>query len=528
MLAITHTCLAYPYYRSWRGLAYQETEVLALWLVAWLGTLREETSDLEEAAGAANDEEVDDGVSGETLEVNGETPDSPEKSPEQSEKASDAGEGDGDGEAGADDFQVISEKPTCGVLSPWCCRLLNVLTGVCCCYLSIWFILRLLPLEVSTYYPVPLRNITCSGEGDLAHFLEARSQLHFTVQDDTFEKWSVPDVAGSWLPLCASTYVGCATGYYAVKTLPSLSCTAMGHYAWEGQCHAISCGLPLRLPHATPRLLDMERQNWTYGVMVHYDCERPGFHGSLESMCNITGEWVVQGECVEVNCGPPPKDIPHAKSIVGSNGEGENVSTGIVVRYQCDWLFDGTPTATCGDDGMYIVEGRCRKECGPPPVLPRASPSFDNALISDGWTEGMRVSFVCDPGYEGFVTALCGTDGNYTSSGFCSIASSVERELLIDKAQALEATVKSLQASIGARDAAIGMESSVLLGGVMLWSIRKLWLRTQSQQLSPHSQSRSLKLPQQPPLSTYSTSDKAPVVHGHVVDAEMVGASAFA
>ena len=109
----------------------------------------------------------------------------------------------------------------------------------------------------------------------------------------------------------------------------------VGHYSWQGSCDAISCGAPPPLPHATPRMSDawpltpwafimamrvsilggwlpqneksktgkrlesfehqtiltlestrgsclwftlnvgaedIKRQNWTYGVTIHYDC----------------------------------------------------------------------------------------------------------------------------------------------------------------------------------------------------------------------------------------------------------------
>ena len=36
------------------------------------------------------------------------------------------------------------------------------------------------------------------------------------------------------------------------------------------------------------------------------------------------------------------------------------LNSGIVVRYQCDEMYNGTPTASCGDDGMYMVSGMRR------------------------------------------------------------------------------------------------------------------------------------------------------------------------
>lgn len=28
-----------------------------------------------------------------------------------------------------------------------------------------------------------------------------------------------------------------------------------------------------------------------------------------------------------------------------------------MIRYQCDEMYNGTPTASCGDDGMYMISG---------------------------------------------------------------------------------------------------------------------------------------------------------------------------
>jgi len=221
---------------------------------------------------------------------------------------------------------------------------------------------------------------------------------------------------------------------------------------------------------------------------------KPGFRGNMEAVCQETGVWSVHGQCVEVTCGPPPQDIPHAKPVVDPK-QGGNVSTGMIVRYQCERMYNGTPTATCGDDGMYITEGRCRKECGPPPLLLRASPSFDNTMVSTGWVAGMRVPYTCDPGFEGYVTALCGEDGNYTATGHCSIAPSVERENLHRNVQALEAT--------------IGIENSVLFALLVLWCWRRRWsAASRSPTLLSHAPQQELA---EGSASQYGMSDACPI-----------------
>lgn len=286
-----------------------------------------------------------------------------------------------------------------------------------CCYASISCLLRIVPIEMDTLPAETAYNFTCSREGDMASFFQVRSDLHFQLLNRTASEYRMPGVAGAWLPLCAGTPVGCSLGYYATRSLPSLRCNAKGLYEWDGSCESISCGTPPQLPHAAPRIGDVTRQNFTYGVVVHYDCQRPGYSGSLEAVCKVTGDWDVHGECVEITCGPPPTDIPWATPVI--KNETMEVSTGMVIRYQCDAGYNGTPTATCGDDGMYVKVGRCRRECGSPPLLPHSSPKFDNAIAAAGWIEGLRALYVCDPGYVGDVTALCGADGTFAAAGAC-------------------------------------------------------------------------------------------------------------
>ena len=39
------------------------------------------------------------------------------------------------------------------------------------------------------------------------------------------------------------------------------------------------------------------------------------------------------------------------------NVNDRSAALGMVVRYQCEEMYNGTPTASCGDDGMYMVSG---------------------------------------------------------------------------------------------------------------------------------------------------------------------------
>lgn len=412
LLAIVHTFLAYPFY----GFRSEEP---APWLVSWLRTLQQAEDDITPSVEDPRPmEELPEASAASTMcESEVARPDSEA-----------AQTGDASPSAGG-----LEDSRTQQLLSPslrapadggtlrvafraWS-TIFHIVVGIFACFVSCKALLALIPAD-HLDLDEPLRNISCSGEGDLAHFLETRSDLHFALLNDTVRRWSSPGVAGAWLPLCSQTLMGCAPGHFATPySTPSLSCSAQGHYSWQGSCDAISCGAPPRLPHATPRMSDIKRQNWTYGVTIHYDCDKPGYWGSLSAHCNVTGTWIVEGACVEVTCSTPPQ-VAHAEALWDpSQG---NVSTGMVVRYQCDEMYNGTPTASCGDDGMYMVSGRCRRECGPPPRVPHAAPRFNNSHVRGGWFVGMRCPYVCDPGYQGFATAVCQEGGNYSVSGHCA------------------------------------------------------------------------------------------------------------
>eukprot|EP00930_Biecheleria_cincta_P020225 TRINITY_DN15257_c0_g1_i1.p1 TRINITY_DN15257_c0_g1~~TRINITY_DN15257_c0_g1_i1.p1 ORF type:complete len:1049 (+),score=136.23 TRINITY_DN15257_c0_g1_i1:3-3149(+) len=286
------------------------------------------------------------------------------------------------------------------------------------CVASTWLLVRVVPPSDS-YAELPLWNKTCTQQGDLARFLE-KSNLHFTMRDDTLQKWSPPNTAGAWLPYCSTAQLACDFGY--VPTLePSVQCSATGMYQPSGSCNSISCGYPKRLPHAQPRTKDLQKQNFSLGVIIRYDCDT-GYRGSMQAVCNPNKSWTWSGNCKEITCDAPP-NIPHARPVLEPDRSSRNISTGTVVRYQCDDMFKGTPTAACGDEGRYVTAGRCKRECGPPPFVPHAAPNFSNDDVYKGWFEGTRCPYTCDFGFEGYVTALCGADGNYTVTGECRPAS---------------------------------------------------------------------------------------------------------
>jgi len=132
-------------------------------------------------------------------------------------------------------------------------------------------------------------------------------------------------------------------------------------------------------------------------------------------------------------------------------------------------MYNGTPIATCVENGVYMNQGGCRIECGPPPVASDASPIIDNAVVVAGWIEGMSVRYACNPGFEGSVIALCENDGNYTLTGFCTKSSSAKTGSLYQKIYGLSAV--------------IGVENVVLAAIVVIICWRKRYASAHSQSL---------------------------------------------
>lgn len=451
VLAMFHMVLAYPFTSWWKP---NSDQAISPWLKSWLRTLH-----VAEGSKSVHHIGGQDGTDEAIEDLDDEAPD--QSSSEQEEQDLELSVSSVD--ANVDDAELAqligASQLTC------CCTLLYLLTWALCCCASVWCVLKILPLHVESAISAPLHTFTCTGEGDLAHFLHTRTDLHFVLLNDTVARWTRPGIAGAWLPLCSTTPVRCGLGHYVEDDLPTVSCSAEGLYSWQGTCNSISCGASPGLPHALPRISDTLPQNWTYGVTVHYDCLKPGFTGTLKAECNISGIWSVEGECEEVHCGPPPLDVPHAIPVLNPNRTGD-ISTGMVIRYQCDEGYNGTPTATCGDDGMYVTGGRCRQECGPPPMLPHATPSYDNTYALAGWIEGMRVPYVCDDGYTGFATAVCGADGNYSTSGQCKFYTSHIEGFNRNEH---DADVSGLQESLTTLKAIVGVENAMLVVALVLW-----------------------------------------------------------
>ncbi|CAJ1350590.1 unnamed protein product, partial [Effrenium voratum] len=221
LLATVHTFLAYPFYR------FRSAEPeLSPWLVAWLRTMDEAPAAPSDAA---------------------ETPATPSVISSDSRMETLLDYQPSPFEARAVRLPEVSAPVSLAKLGFY------AFLGILASCASSKALLTMIPPQQQT--PGPLRNISCAGQGDVAHFLQSRADLHFALLNHTAETWSSPGVAGAWLPLCAETQLGCAPGHFAGPSKPpQLGCSAQGVYTWQGSCSAISCGDPPRLPHASPRM----------------------------------------------------------------------------------------------------------------------------------------------------------------------------------------------------------------------------------------------------------------------------------
>jgi len=296
--------------------------------------------------------------------------------------------------------------------------LLYFLFGAACCYSCTVLLLYLVPPQADIDSIRPMYTFTCT-DGDLLDFVQEKTELHLIFPNGTANDTSLrmPGIAGAWLPLCGSIRMGCADGF---RGHPLITCSPAGKYTWgaaDEMCRALSCGQPPHLLHAAARFEDISRQDWTTGERVGYDCDL-GFQGDLWARCGANGQYTVVGKCSEMVCLRPPA-VPHAKPLIDANQT--NWSTGIILQYECEGNYLGAPNATCGDEGLYVVSGRCFIKCGVPPVVENAIADVSESNESLVVIEGMRVPYRCASGYGGKVIAVCGQDGSYTAAGACKI-----------------------------------------------------------------------------------------------------------
>merc|ERR1719399_103326 len=52
---------------------------------------------------------------------------------------------------------------------------------VACCYASTWSVLKIIPVHLSSHAQMPIYNMSCTGQGDIAHFLQQRADLNFRL-----------------------------------------------------------------------------------------------------------------------------------------------------------------------------------------------------------------------------------------------------------------------------------------------------------------------------------------------------------
>uniref|UniRef100_A0A3P8S3J5 Sushi, von Willebrand factor type A, EGF and pentraxin domain-containing protein 1 n=1 Tax=Amphiprion percula TaxID=161767 RepID=A0A3P8S3J5_AMPPE len=157
---------------------------------------------------------------------------------------------------------------------------------------------------------------------------------------------------------------------------------------WSGTppvCHPVTCGGPPTVENAD-YTLDLN----TYMSTVKYTCTEGYPQGSMEVVCEATGEWSRPvPRCVSVLCSEPPT-LRDAVTV------GENYELGNKVHYVCkEYTLIGPETRECLPTGQWSESSaQCvPRSCGPPPAIDHAEPYESHQLFGD------TANYYCTDGY---------------------------------------------------------------------------------------------------------------------------------
>uniref|UniRef100_M3ZHP6 Sushi, von Willebrand factor type A, EGF and pentraxin domain containing 1 n=1 Tax=Xiphophorus maculatus TaxID=8083 RepID=M3ZHP6_XIPMA len=189
---------------------------------------------------------------------------------------------------------------------------------------------------------------------------------------------------------------------------------------WSGAppiCYPVTCGGPPAVAHAS-YILDTN----TYLSIIKYTCVEGYPQGSMEVVCEATGEWSRPiPRCVSILCNEPPA-LKDAVII------GENYEVGNKVHYVCkEYTLIGPETRECLPTGQW-TEGFLQcvpRSCGPPPAVDHAVPHETHKLFgdtasyycTDGYTASNNSKMVCNA--QGVWVAPDGMEAPRCIANFC-------------------------------------------------------------------------------------------------------------
>ena len=211
---------------------------------------------------------------------------------------------------------------------------------------------------------------------------------------------------------------------------PIQTCTTCARLCLsEGQCQAYDCAateLRCRLlsaaavepgpgarqvcvrrscgPLVAPDTMEVRACGLRYGDTCTVVCRDP-LVGSPTAECGADGKWRLQGFCLPRSCGAPRVDYTEFPAC------GHRV--GGVCQPECQVGYHGNPSAVCTSNGAWVYGGACDRINCPPPYMPHA----DFTDCSLGYGEACHVK--CLPGYAGSPSAVCEAHGKWVYQGSC-------------------------------------------------------------------------------------------------------------
>ncbi|CAD7927939.1 unnamed protein product [Amoebophrya sp. A120] len=298
--------------------------------------------------------------------------------------------------------------------------------------------------------------------------------------------------------ICSKTQLACNIGY---RGQPTVTCNPSLVYDVAGTCAVVGCGAPPRIPNANPiykvdpgdhtRRGTMHLDNgyhslndkfvWTAGEVVHYTCN-PGYTGSVQARCSVSGAFTIEGGCDLVGCGVHPPQLQHARAIVKTNDQHPmNYAGGVTSasaaapaaaneKSQSDDLAqekqhaqamqqeqrqdtkgnhlpasEAVPTSGLPEHPINRTAGAAAQLQSTSIILTERIPhafsetsaieeqatsapsadknasraDHDHHLVLKSSYAGERIAFVCELGYTGSPVAECQNDGNWIATDTC-------------------------------------------------------------------------------------------------------------
>lgn len=215
--------------------------------------------------------------------------------------------------------------------------------------------------------------------------------------------------------------VSCDAGYEPTKQEMKAICKSDHTWDIQGECKPIEC----------PTTIENEgTYNATFGTIKNnkfnqnptYGKCNKGYEGTIKATCQTDKTWKIDGECKPVECNDPVNTIDLNASFDTNDMLTYNEYDMESIKGTCYEGYEGEVTAKCGSNKAWITNGKCE------PV--KCSNSIDTTSYNGSFKQEDIDSHIkynngiitgeCNEGYTGEITAECGNDKTWKISSTCT------------------------------------------------------------------------------------------------------------